>query len=90
MLSLLFPGVASLTNNSTKITKPYGAVSGDKFFFLHVSQEGWERRGGKGEGGCGKIFLCCCLSEYHSLVPVLFQKPRFLILVDITAIVYRE
>ena len=50
-----------------KITKPYG-VSGDMFCFCHVSEEGWERRGGKGKGGCGEIFLWSCLSEYHSLV----------------------
>ena len=50
-------GVASPTNNSTKkITKPYG-VSGDIVFFCHVSEEGWERRGRKGEGGCGEILL---------------------------------
>ena len=37
-----------------KITKPYG-VSGDIVCFCHVSEEGWERRGGKGEGGCGEF-----------------------------------
>ena len=48
-------GVANLTNNSKEITKPYW-VSGGIFCFCHVSEEG-ERRGGKGGGGCGEIFL---------------------------------
>ena len=51
-------GLAILTNNSLKkITKPY-LVSSDIFCFCHVTEEGWERRGGKGEGGCcGEILL---------------------------------
>ena len=49
--------VAILTNNSTKkITKPY-KVSGGIFCYCHVTEEGWDRRGGKGEGGCGEISL---------------------------------
>ena len=36
--------------------KPY-KVSGGIFYFCHVTEEGWERRGGKEEGGCGEIFL---------------------------------
>ena len=47
----LQPGVASLTNNSTT-TKNHETywVSGDIVCFCHVSEEEWERRGGKGEG----------------------------------------
>ena len=50
-------GVAILINNSTKkITKPY-LESGGIFCFCHVTEEGWEGIRGKGEGGCGEIFL---------------------------------
>ncbi len=38
-------------------------------FVFHVIEEGWVRRGGKGEGGCGEIFFQHCMSECHSLFP---------------------
>ena len=49
-------GLAILTINSTKITKPLEVRWGYILFF-HVTEEGLVRRGGKGEGGCGEIFL---------------------------------
>ena len=39
------------------------------YFVFYVIEEGWVRRGGKGKGGFGEIFLENCLSEYHSLFP---------------------
>ena len=52
-------GVAILTINSTKnhetlcfscnITKTYNV--------FHVSEKGWGRRGGKGEGSCGEFYF---------------------------------
>ena len=53
----MLPGVAILTNNSTKkITKLY-KVSGGIFCVCHVTEGGLEKMGGNGEGGCGEIFL---------------------------------
>ena len=52
-----------------KITKPFKVWWG-YIFFLYVTEEGWVRKGGKGEGGFGENFLYSCLSEYHSLFPV--------------------
>ena len=60
LVGMAWPGVAIITINSTKnhettyrfsckITKPY------KVF--HVTEEGWERRGGTGEGICQNIIL---------------------------------
>ena len=46
----LYQGYISKTKIiKKKNTKSYG-VSGDFFCFCHESEEGWERRGGKGEG----------------------------------------
>ena len=53
---------------SKRITKPLEVRWGYILFF-NVPEEGWVRRRGKGEGGCGEIFLLNCLSESHSLFP---------------------
>ena len=60
--------VAILTNNSTKNHETLLSIWW-YILFWHVREEGWKRRGGKGEGSCGEIFLYSCLLEYHSLVP---------------------
>ena len=44
-------------------------LCGGIFCFFYVIEQGWLRRGGKREGGCGEIFLKNCLSESHSLFP---------------------
>ena len=46
--------------------------------FLHVTDEGWERRGGKGEGGCREIsFRIVC----QNIIPFslnMSKTPQFL------------
>ena len=49
----IHPGVAIVTINSTKTHESIWKY----ILFSHVSEEGWVKRGGKGEGGCGEIFL---------------------------------
>ena len=61
------PGVAILTINSTKNHETFNSKVE---VYFNVIEEGWVRRGGKGEEGCGEIFLYNCLSESHSLFPV--------------------
>ena len=59
----------SYSNNQfykKKITKPPKVSI---FCFFHVIEEGWVRRGEKGEGVCGEIFVYDCLPESHSLFP---------------------
>ena len=52
-LSFSDTGVAILKKQFYKNLTKYLVV----YFVSHVTDEGWERRGGKGEGGCGEIFL---------------------------------
>ena len=49
-------GLAILTINSTKNHETFGSKVG-VYLVFYVTEEGWVRRGGKGEGGCGEIFL---------------------------------
>ena len=49
-------GSYSKNQHYKKSQKPY-KVCGSIFSFFHVTEEGWERRGGKGEGGCRENFL---------------------------------
>ena len=79
LLTLSVPGLAILTINSTKNHETFESKVG-VYLVFYVTEEGWVRRGGKGEGGCGEIFLWNCLSEYHSLFPesVLIGKCDFL------------
>ena len=55
-------GLAILTINSTK---NHGTFERGYILFIHVTEYGWVRRGGK--GGCDENFLKNCLSEYNSL-----------------------